>query len=245
MGLRLPALGAPNERKSGLESNCRSYRMSARPLPPTAVIRKVAAARRSAGATAGAALPKRKPFSWKGFSNLPKEAQPNRPAPDLREQTPPVQGKTKPPQQRPAPNGASPQPMDTENVPENAQPAAAPPAAKRPGRAARKLRHLPEGFEEGTAPIGKPVLNATGKSKGRPVVPVIFPKGESRIGDSLDALPNGETPARPNKTLTVAEHLYAKEFSDDHGFTIQGVAPRPRPARTHAHRPAPEPPHRP
>ena len=56
----------------------------------------------------------------------------------------------------------------------------------------------------------------------RPAVPVIFPKGEARLGDVLDSLPNGEKPARPNKSLTVAEHLYAKEFSDDHGFTDEG-----------------------
>ena len=60
----------------------------------------------------------------------------------------------------------------------------------------------------------------------RPAVPVIFPKGEARLGDVLDSLPNGEKPARPNKSLTVAEHLYAKEFSDDHGFTDNEGAAR-------------------
>ena len=116
--------------------------------------------------------------------------------------------------------------MDTGNQPANAQPAATP-AAKRPGgRAPRQLRYLPEGFTEGTAPIGKPLPNESGKRMARPAVPVIFPKGEARLGDVLDSLPNGEKPARPNKSLTVAEHLYAKEFSDDHGFTDNEGAAR-------------------
>ena len=116
--------------------------------------------------------------------------------------------------------------MDTGNQPANAQPAATP-AAKRPGgRAPRQLRYLPEGFTEGTARIGKPVPNESGKVKARPAVPVIFFKGEARLGDMLDSLPNGEKLARPNKLLTVAEHLYAKEFSDDHGFTDEGAAPQ-------------------
>ena len=100
----------------GFVNACRSYRMPAPPLAPNLLIRKALARRRKAGATPKPTTQTRPPLSWMGFKNLPKEAQPYQPAPDLRRQAPPVRQPTEPPAQQAAPGGASPQPMDNQRM---------------------------------------------------------------------------------------------------------------------------------
>ena len=128
------------------------------------------------------------------------------------------------------------QPTTAENSAANGQRAAVHELPRAPGRKRKCLRFLPEGFTEGTAPIGKPVANTLGGRKERPEVGVVFYKSVHRIGDSLNALPDGEKCARANKQLTVAEHIYAKEFSHDFGFDDPTTG---APITAHSHTPLP------
>ena len=107
----------------------------------------------------------------------------------------------------------------------------APPAAETttsqpcPARTARRrLPNLPAGFTEDVASIGPLVLPDEGAgSLSRPKdpdpVPVVFHGTKVMPQDHLYALPGGEKPHRVNKTLTVAEHLVAADYSDRNGYT--------------------------
>lgn len=130
-----------------------------------------------------------------------------------------------------------------EEVPDGSGAAAPQPAAEaekqarahRPRRP-RQCPNLPEPFTEEDDSIGAPIRDPSDPKHPKPCPPVrvVFYGQKNIPEDYLQEHPSGEKLARPNKQLTVPEHLVAAQYSDDNGYTIDG-APHtelaPRPAR--------------